>query len=382
MPTQTILVADLVRTMNELAPPRLAESWDNVGLLIGREADAAAHVLLTIDLTESVLDEAIDSGANAIIAYHPPIFDPIKRLTDDRVKSRIALRCAREGIAVYSPHTALDAAPGGVNDWLAAGLGEGDIRALTPNEHLPASQSCKLVTFCPEDAVDRLRDALASVGAGRIGHYERCSFETRGVGTFFGDDETTPAVGRASRLERVDEVRLEMVCPKHSLSLAVVMIRQFHPYEEPPIDIYPLHPRPERSIGAGRRIVLDHKVDAKTLTERIRKRLNVSQVRMATGDGAPRKFTTIGLCVGAGGSLLDTAIEQGCEVFLTGEMRHHDVLDARSRGCSVILAGHTNTERGYLRILKKRLTDHIDGIDCVVSKKDVDPLKVMSEPRL
>ncbi|MHC4217425.1 MAG: Nif3-like dinuclear metal center hexameric protein, partial [Planctomycetota bacterium] len=168
-------VSRVIEVLESIAPPDYAAEWDNVGLLIGSPQWQASSLLLTIDLTRAVLGEALDGGSRMVMAYHPPIFEPLIRLTDATARQQIALEAARGGVAVYSPHTALDAAPGGINDWIAKGLGTGDIRALVPQPVLPASEQCKVVTFCPADAVDRLRSALATGGAGRIGKYELCS---------------------------------------------------------------------------------------------------------------------------------------------------------------------------------------------------------------
>ena len=370
-------VARIVDALDAIAPPEHAADWDNVGLLVGARHWKATSVLLTIDLTDAVLREAVEAGVRLIVAYHPPIFEPLTRLTDADPKQRIVLEAARRGIAVYSPHTALDAAPDGINDWIAAGLGEGDVRALRPALTLPETEQCKLVTFCPADTADRLRNAWATAGAGRIGDYELCSFELAGTGTFLGGARTNPAVGRRGTLQRVDEVRLEMVCSEASLALAVTTLREFHPYEEPPIEIYRLRPRPQRRMGEGRRVVLDRKVSLPDLVERIKRRLGVDRLRVATGDGTARRIRTIGLCAGAGGALLETARRQDCELFLTGEMRHHEVLAAQAAGCTVVLAGHTNTERGYMKVLRKRLQRALATIEVLVSRKDADPLREM-----
>ena len=370
-------VSRIIEILESIAPLECAAEWDNVGLLIGSTKWRANSIMLTIDLTEAVLHEAIEAGWRMIVSYHPPIFEPLAALTDAVPKQRIALEAVRAKIAVYSPHTALDAAPGGINDWIASGLGHGDVRPLHVNESLPETEQCKIVTFCPADAVDRLRNALATVGAGRIGRYELCSFEIKGTGTFFGGEGARPRVGRTGALQHVDEIRLEMVCPKASLALAVTTLRQFHPYEEPPIEIYQLLPRPRRDTGQGRRVVLDRKVPLRALIERIKQRLGVDQLQVAAAHAAPRRYGTIGLCAGAGGSLRTEATAQGCQAFITGEMRHHDVLAAQADGCTVILAGHTHTERGYLRVLRKRLRSALPAVQVVISKKDGDPLRVM-----
>ncbi|MHC5113596.1 MAG: Nif3-like dinuclear metal center hexameric protein [Planctomycetota bacterium] len=368
-------VRDVVSVVESIAPLSGAESWDNVGLLVGAPTWPASRVMLTIDLTRPVLEEAIAARTRMIVAYHPLIFEPLPAVNDATETSHLALDAIRAGIAVHSPHTALDAAPGGVNDWLCEAFGHGDVRALQSQSDLPSTESHKIVTFCPRDAADAIRDALASAGAGRIGAYERCSFEIPGQGTFQGGADTRPAVGRRGVLERVDEVRLEMVCSAPALALAVTTLRQFHPYEEPPVEIYALQPRPRRDTGAGRRITLDRKLGVTAITEALKKHLGVRRLSVAPGRDAPRTIRTIGLCAGAGGSLLRAALDQGCELFLTGEMRHHDVLAAQAAGCTVILAGHTNTERGYLKRLRRLLLKELPKLDVSVSKRDAHPLR-------
>ena len=367
----------LNETLESIAPTGYAESWDNVGALIKGVRKKIERVMLTIDLTEPVLTEAVDARADAIVAYHPPIFAPLERISGDTPTERLVLGVIRAGLHVYSPHTALDAAPGGVNDWLADALDDGDRRALSPVVDESVNDMCKIVTYCPPESATTIRDGLAAVGAGTIGEYKRCSFESSGAGTFHASKSSNPSVGTTGRLERISELRLEMVCPKHALAGAVRAMRSFHPYEEPPIDIYTLEPVPLREIGAGRRIMLDRAVSLRTILDQIRSRTNVQRIKVARAHERPQKNRIIGLCAGAGGSLLDSAIEQGCTVFITGEMRHHDILRAQASGCSVVLAGHTNTERGYLPVLAKRLRNLIgdSAPQFMVSRKDRDPLR-------
>lgn len=367
-------VAQLVDAMESIAPFALAESWDNVGLLLGGSDDPVSRTLLTIDLTSPVLDEAIALTCDSIVAYHPPIFDPIRRLTDRTSKEAVVLHAARAGISIYSPHTALDAAEGGVNDWIAEAFGSGDVRALQPHPALPETEALKIITFCPAEAIDRLRDALASIGAGRIGNYEQCSFTMDGEGTFRGNADSNPVVGQKEVLERVAERRLEMVCSKASLPLAMETIRQFHPYEEPPVEVHTLAPRPQRSAGAGRRLVLDRPLALEEAVATLRAHLGVEHLSVATPEDEARPLKTIGICAGSGRGLLELAISQGCDTYVTGELGHHDVLAARAAGCRVILAGHTETERGYLPRLRERLIEALPSIAVHVSQKDTAPL--------
>lgn len=378
-------IAALIDAIQQIAPPHLAEEWDNTGLLIGSPDDALdGPVLLTIDLTEPVLDEALELRCRAIIAYHPPIFTPQRRLVGGRAAQageRVVYRAARAGISVYSPHTALDAAPDGLTDWLAAGLltatasarhAGGDSRALRPAPRREPTQEVKIVTFVPHEHVDNLRAALASAGAGLIGQYELCSFSHHGIGTFRGRAGTRPAVGSAEQFEQVTEHRLEMVCSQAALPLALATLRQFHPYEEPAVDVYPLAPKPERGIGAGRRITLDHPCTLDELAARFKAHLSVPAVQLAAATSAP--IERIGVVAGAGGSLAGAALADGCQLFVTGEMKHHEVNAALSQGLSVLLGGHTATERGFLPRLAERLGSLLAGAQFRVSTRDRDPL--------
>lgn len=375
-------IAALVSAIESVAPPHLAEDWDNVGLLIGSRDDLLdGPVLLTIDLNESVLDEAEQHKCRAIIAYHPTIFRATKRFVGGSAATpgeRTVYRAARAGIAVYSPHTALDAATGGLTDWLADGLmpggSGGDKRPLQPAMRRESTQEVKIVTFVPATTLDTIRASLASAGAGLIGEYEICSFSHPGIGTFRGKPGTRPAAGAAEQFEQVHEHRLEMVCSRRALALALQTLRQFHPYQEPAIDVYPLEPKPDRSVGAGRRITLDHACTLDELAERLKKHIGVRAVQLAAAGNDP--VERIGVVPGAGGSLASAAAADGCQVFVTGEMKHHEVNAALAQGLSVLLGGHTATERGYLPHLAERLGGLLNGARFIVSKTDRDPLEL------
>jgi len=377
-----MLVQDLVKLMGEIAPLEYAERWDKVGLLVGdAQRPLAGPVVLAIDLTEEVLRDAISRKAGAIIAYHPPVFEPLSRVTNATPRQRVVLKAIESGIAVYSPHTALDNVPGGVTDWLCEGLSGstepgkvlGDCRALTPHGRSPATQQLKVVTYVPEKDVEKVRNAMASAGAGIIGRYTLCSFTTSGTGTFVGAEESTPAVGQRGRLEQVEELRLEMVCSKAALPLVLEILRQFHPYEEPAVDVYELVPQPTRGAGSGRRLVLDHPVSVRMLAERLKKFLKRDLARFALPtEHADRPVSHVGVVPGSGGELSRLAMQEGCEVFVTGEMKHHEVLGALNAGMGVILGGHTSTERGYLPRLRDKLAAH--GFEALVSAMDRDIL--------
>ena len=380
-----MLVHDLIAALESYAPLNYAEPWDRVGLHLGsRTAPVSGPVMLTIDLTGAVLDEAMDLGCGAIVAYHPPIWEPLKVITDDTAKGAMLLQAARAGIAIYAPHTALDAVPGGISDWLCEGLSagaegviHGDCRALTPHNRRDPDQEVKLITFVPADKVPHLRNALATAGAGQIGEYRVCAFATEGRGSFLAPEAGHPSVGDAGTLNVVDEVRLEMVCSKRALPLALETLEQFHPYEVPAIDVVELAHQPARRVGVGRKLTLDQPATFEQLAERLKAHLGRARVRLATERPMDEPVRDLGVVPGAGESLWPDARDAGCELFITGEMRHHEVLSAVRAGISVLLAGHTNTERGYLPRLARMLESRLDGHPVHVSKVDADILRVL-----
>lgn len=373
----SIPLTTLLQTFEALAPLRYAEEWDNVGLLIDPRARGAdlnvRRVMLCIDATPPVIDEAVNARVGCLFAYHPPLFRAQKRFANR--ESPLLFAAARHGFAVYSPHTALDAVPLGINDWLVEGLGSGSSRAITPHPQRDPNARFKLVVFVPRDQADKLRDALADAGAGRIGAYSHCSFNISGEGTFFGMEGSDPAVGHAGRLERVDEERLEMVCPERSLAALTRVIVQHHPYEEPAWELYPLAPKLDDRAGSGRLLELDAPVSVPELVERVKEHLKLEQLRVALAPAhrAGERVSQIAVCAGSGRSVFENA--PGADVYLTGELGHHDVLALQSRGKSVILAEHSHTERGYLPRLRERLgllTE--DKLEISIAENDREPL--------
>lgn len=384
-------VSDLAGAMESIAPLRLAESWDNVGLLAGSpQRELTGPVVLAIDMTEPVLAEAVKLKASALVAYHPPIWTAIKRITDGSPRERVLLGAIEAGIAIYSPHTALDAAPGGLTDWLCEGVSggsegkiSGDCRAISAHVEREEGQELKIVTFVPVSALESVRSALATAGAGIIGAYRVCSFATPGTGTFLGEEGTSPAVGMKGKLEAVPEHRLEMVCARAALPLALETLRRFHPYEEPAIDVYELLGRPRRTMGAGRRVVLDRPVTLEELAKRVKQHLGITMVKVARassvrgGEEEEKPITHVGVCAGSGAELSGPARADGCEAYVTGEMTHHEVMAELNGGMSVVLAGHTNTERGFLTRLAKRLGEKLPGVAVHVSRADRSPFVPM-----
>jgi len=377
-----VIANDLISAITRVAPPELAEPWDNTGLLVGDpEWPVRGPVMLTIDLTDDVLAEAEDTGAGAIVAYHPPIFKPIPRVTGATREGRVALSCAARGVCVYSPHTALDAAPAGLAEWLVrlAGEGreEGESRPVTPFARADPEQSHKIVAFIPDhppEVLERVRDALSNAGAGNIGEYTHCSYMLEGTGSFKGGESTNPAYGEKGRLETVREVRMEMVVSASALPDAIRALYRSHPYEEPAYDVYALADRPDASVGGGRIMDLHEPALASTIAQRVKTALGVNAVKLAAPESHNNEpITRVAACPGAGAGMIDAAIAHGAQLFITGEMRHHETLASLEKGCAVLLAGHTNTERPYLPTLAERLREHLADAEFVISERDRAP---------
>lgn len=351
------LFRDVIELLGKIAPLQLAESWDNVGLLLGDPKTSVRHLMTCLTITPEVVSEAIEEKAELIVAHHPILFKPTQRITGDSIEGRMLLKLAAAGISVYSPHTAYDNASDGINDQLAAMLKLEEVRPLVP---APAQLQYKVVVFLSESDLAKVSEAAFQAGAGVIGNYEQCSFRSTGTGTFFGKEDTRPAIGQPGRHEQAAEYRLELACPQTRLSSVLGAIRHTHSYETPAIDVYPLvspcllTPPTE---GAGRIGLLPAPVTATALAEQISQ---VLQTPVAlTGDRSLRQITSVAIVCGAGGSFLPQAIKADADAFLTGEIRFHDELAAQAAGMTVLAAGHYATERPGIDALARRLAAHL-----------------------
>jgi dinuclear metal center YbgI/SA1388 family protein len=360
-------LGDVLAALESIAPLRFAEPWDNVGLLAGDPARPSSAALLAIDYTPEVAREARELGCDLVVAYHPPLFDPLKRV----VAPSPVFEAIRDGIALYSPHTALDVAAGGTNDLLADVLGLVERAPLRRAAAKPSHY--KLVTFVPEAHVEAVSAAVFAAGAGRIGAYSSCSFRAPGTGTFFGDEGTSPVVGEKGRLELAPEVRLETVVPIERAAAAVKALRGAHPYEEVAFDLVELAAEPP-AAGIGRVGLLAGPTPVFDLLARIKRDLGVGALLVAGPE--ERAIARAAACAGAGGALLDDAIAQGAELYLTGELRHHDALRAARAGVAVVCALHSNSERAALKRVARRLEEQLSGLRVAVSAQDRDPFSI------
>lgn len=364
---------DVGRALDAIAPLRLAADWDNVGWIAQPESTACRRAIVAGDLTPEVLDEAIGMRANIIIAYHPPIFRPLKRIKTHRADAEdLAAEALSHRIAVYSPHTAWDAASGGTNDTIAALCGARDVRSF--NAAVAPARESKLVVFVPPAQLDRVAEAMFAAGAGRIGQYTHCSFRIPGRGSFFGTESTNPRLGQRGRLEFVDEIRLEAVSPNQALPAVIAALRAAHPYEEPAFDIYPLAAAPDPSVGQGRIGNLEKRITLRRLAADLRRTTAAANVSIVGKPAA--SISRVFICVGAAGSLPFEARGTTCglgDCVITGEIRHHDALRYLREGASAIALGHWASERPGVAELARRLKAALPKLDVRLSRADRDP---------
>jgi dinuclear metal center YbgI/SA1388 family protein len=363
-----LTVASVVAYLKDFAPPALAASWDNVGLLLGDESTPVRRLLTCLTVTADSSAEAVEAGAQLIVSHHPILFRAVQRLTAATPEGNMLLSLARAGIAVYSPHTAFDNTPGGINDVLAARLGLVDV---VPLRRRLAPPQCKLVVFVPDSDLARISDAVFAAGAGHIGQYSQCSFRFAGTGTFFGSEASNPTVGQKGRREDVSEWRLEVICPEQSLSEVIAAMRRSHSYEEPAFDVYPLKALPS-AVGEGRTGKLPRPMPLRELAQTVQSALKAQAVP-TVGDPA-KVIERVALACGAAGEFLADAVRVGTGAFLTGEMRFHDLLAAEAQGIAVLLPGHYATERCGVEELAVRLQKQFPEAEVWASRRERDPL--------
>lgn len=367
MACEAAAVIDLVE---RLAPPGLAQEWDNAGLQFGSRHAEVGAVLVALEVSREVVQEALAAKAGLIICHHPPLFRPLRRLLEDDPQGALAREVVRSGLTVYAAHSSLDASPQGVNTALAEALG---LRDHVPLGEMAALQGFKLVTFLPPQHLGTVSEALFRAGAGVIGDYEGCSFRTEGVGTFLPGPDSRPFCGEKGEWSEVREVRLEVWVESPCLERAVRELMAAHPYEEPAVDIYPA--RLPRRGGMGRIGDLPSGMRLDELARLCRLRLGSTAVRFA--GAAERRVRRVAVCGGSGGDRAADARRMGADVLVTGDVSHHEAQAALEMGLAIVDAGHYHTERAVVPFLARRLAEMADAagleVKILISESETCP---------
>ncbi|NLM58412.1 MAG: Nif3-like dinuclear metal center hexameric protein [Clostridium sp.] len=362
-------ISDIIRYMEELAPANLAEDYDNVGLLIGNRGSKVNRILVCLDVSSKVVDEAVEKNVDLIVSHHPVIFKGIKRINEDDAKGSIIYKLIKNNIGVYSAHTNLDVAHGGVNNYLSSLLGLTEIRNLVGYK---SEKLFKIVVFVPVESVDSVRDSMSRAGAGWIGNYSDCSFMTKGVGTFMPLEGTNPYIGTRGKLEKVDEYRLETVVSKDNLQRVIEAMIHAHPYEEVAYDIYPLEIN-GREYGMGNVGVLDKSITLESFINLVKERLNIKNVRLI--GSTEKEIKKVAVFCGSFDNRVAWAAKLQADVLVTGDVKYHDAMDMTEMGMCVIDAGHFNTERIIVPRLVQLLSDRFSDIEVMGNDVEEDPFK-------
>ena len=359
---------DIFKLIEKWAPQQLAYDWDNVGLQIGSEKDETKKIMVTLDVVESVVDEAVEKGVNLIIAHHPLLFKPLKNIHFDSFKGSVIKKLIENGITVYAAHTNLDIAHGGVNDLLSDALG------VEQKDHLVKTYEetlYKLVVYVPKSHAEDVRIALGDNGFGHIGDYSHCSFNTEGTGTFMPLEGTNPFIGEKAKIAYVEEEKIETVVKETDVQKAISVVKEHHPYEEVAYDLYQLAQK-GMSYGLGVVGRLKEKMTLDALCSKVKQAFHLDTVRVTGHDDT--LIDKIAILGGSGEKFIKQAIAKDIDVYITGDMTFHQAQDAYEMGLSVIDAGHYIEE-----IMKQATLEYISKqcgeIECIISKIDTNPFR-------
>ena len=323
--------------LETIAPLSYQESYDNSGLIIGNKAVEASGALFTLDVTEAVVDEAIELGYNLIIAHHPLIFKPIKRINGKNDVDRCIIKAIKHDIAIYAAHTNLDNAPQGVNAMICKKLDLSQAKILEPASEMLR----KIVVFVPLEHTEKVRNAMFYAGAGRLGEYSSCSFNTPGQGTFKAGNAANPYVGAIGEMHTENELKIEALCEKQDLNRIIHAMIQSHPYEEVAYDVYPLVNK-NPYVGSGMIGEIKEPMDEMDFLHMVKRVFGPGCLKHSPL--TRKKIQKVAVCGGSGNFLISNALAAGADAFITGEIKYHDYFMAENK-ILLIEAGHYETEQ-------------------------------------
>lgn len=362
-------IKEVVSALERFAPLPLQDGFDNAGLQIGLTDAETAGALLCLDVTEAILDEAISLGCNLVISHHPLIFKGYKSITGKDYVERCILKAIKNDIVIYSAHTNLDNATGGVNFRIADKIGLKNIRFLAEKDN----SLLKLVTFVPLSHAEKVRNALFVAGCGSIGNYDSCSFNLKGIGTFRALEGSNPFVGKQGEIHEEEEVRIETVLPAFKKGSVLKALLLSHPYEEPAYDFYELK-NTWSQAGSGIIGELETPETETDFLKRIKKTFEVGCLKHNKLSG--RLISKVALCGGAGAFLLPYAIGNNADVFITGEIKYHDYFGHES---DLLIAeiGHYESEQFTKEIFFNVIQKMLPDFKVYQTKINTNPIKYL-----
>jgi len=360
---------EITDCLENFAPLAYQESYDNSGLICGNYNMEITAALICIDSTEEVIDEAITKGCNLVIAHHPIVFSGMKKFNAKNYVERTIIKAIKNDIAIYAAHTNLDNVYNGVSAKIAEKLGLSNCSVLLPKSNLLK----KLIVFCPEEAAERVRTALFSVGAGNIGNYDECSFNSKGTGTFRAGKRSNPHVGEIGKQHHEKEVKIETIYPAFIESRLLKALFISHPYEEVAYDIIPLANENNR-IGSGVLGELSEEMDSMEFLHYLKKKMTADGIRYTSL--TPKKIRKVALCGGSGSFLLEEAIKRGADIFVTADFKYHQFFDAEKR---IIIAdiGHYESEQYTVELFYEILKKNFNTFALLISSINTNPINYL-----
>lgn len=363
-----LLVADIIREIENFVPPVFQENYDNAGLIIGNANETCIGVLLTLDVTESVIDEAIQNNCNLIVSHHPLIFSPVKQIIGKNFVERCIIKAIKNNMNIYSAHTNADNVMAGVNKEISDKLGLINTEILAPKNKLLK----KLVTFVPATHLQILQNVLFNAGCGHIGNYDSCSFFTEGKGTFRGNENTHPFLGEKGKMSIEPEVRLETIFEPHKEKQVIQALLSAHPYEEVAYDIYLLENHHSK-VGSGMIGELKEETDVKTFLQAVKNNFQQPVIKFTPYD---KKIKKVALCGGSGSFLLNAAIQKSADVFISSDFKYHQYFDAENR-IMIVDLGHFEAEQFTPQIFYRSIKNKFPKFATLLSKINTNPIKYL-----
>ncbi|MDR1371233.1 MAG: Nif3-like dinuclear metal center hexameric protein [Dysgonamonadaceae bacterium] len=360
-------IAQIISILEDFAPLPLQDGFDNSGLQIGDVSQTLTGTLLCLDVTEEIVDEALELECNLIISHHPLLFKPLKSITGRSYIERCVLKACKHDLVIYAAHTNLDNASGGVNFKIAEKIGLQNIRILSPKkDHL-----LKLVTFVPSEHAEAVRGALFNAGAGTIGNYDSCSYNVDGAGTFRAKQDANPFVGAIGELHTEPEVRIETALPAYKKTPVLRALLVSHPYEEPAYDFYPLS-NDWKSAGSGVVGELPLPEDENSFLLRLKQIFRLDVLKHSPL--RKKEIREIAVCGGSGAFLIPEAISYGADIFITGEAKYNDYYDVEKQILLAVI-GHYESEICTKELFFDIITKKIPNFAFHFSTMNSNPVK-------
>ena len=359
-------VKEVVQYLEEVAPRSLQEGYDNSGLICGSPGREVSGILVCLDSTEEIVEEALSKGANLIVAHHPIVFSGLKSLTGKNYIERTIIKAVKHDVAIYAIHTNLDNVSHGVNRVIGEKLGVVNQRILAPKK----SVLSKVIVYVPKNNVEEVRDAVFEAGAGEIGNYSDCSFASSGIGTFKGNEQSNPVVGKINERHFEDEHRLEVLVESWKLKKVISAMIRVHPYEEVAYDVVTLENQ-HTLIGAGGVGDLEDEMGFEEFLAHVAEQFNCSCIRHTKK--VVDKVKRVAFCGGSGSFLLPQAKASGADVFITGDFKYHQFFDAEDQ-ISILDIGHFESEQFTIDLLGAQLREKFPNFALHLTEINTNPV--------